>query len=355
VKPCCVRLVMAILIVATCSQSCSASRRSSRDFVTSLRGHLLFEDFTSKRSVVSSIGFSSTGIRVEQAAKPLEGILSPDGRWRLTFIEEEDTNHDGVVDWEDRANVYLARVGSSERKRVPLPVPVVGACDWGAEGMIAVCAFALRDLGGDGDILSGDNGVVYLVDLDSGELLTRLSNPAKSSWDIRRSPDGSMVAFKAGTLHEAGELTTEAILVVDLRSGESVYEFADPEASIGDYAWSPDSTRVAFEATLAPGEYSGTTIKGMYDDVWYVEIGDKSRAPVNVTRTSRFTEVPAPLTKQGGIMVSDPLWSPDGKAIASVWRIWDGAGIWVTSVDGDGWAELVGRADHWYHLVEWRP
>lgn len=318
-------------------------------------GQLVLEDLSSPDHELLLVDFSSTDARVEKAGKPQDGILSPDGKWRMFFIEEEDTNEDGVIDWEDRASVYLVSVGSTERKRVPLPFPVVGSCDWGPGDRIAACAFASSDVLQNENNSSGGNSIVYLVNLDSGKLVLRLSDPAKWSWNIRWSPDRGMVAFKTGTMRDADILDTEAIHVVDPQTGELVYAFEDREALIGDYAWSPDSTAIAFVASLAYGEYSKATIKGMYNDVFYVSLNDGSHTATNITRTSRFSQIPSSLTEKGGIAVGSPVWSPDAKSVASVWRQYNRQEIWITSVDGDGWAKVTGGPDHQYRLIEWRP
>jgi Tol biopolymer transport system component len=308
----------------------------------------VFEDF-SVDDVWYMLDFSGTTVKKRQSNESALGVVSPDGKWRLLFIEEEDTNGDGVVDDGDRSSLYLSRVGSSEMERVELAFPV-GTCAWGTEYTIVACSFAANDVNPDKH--TGDNSVVYLVDLESGELLRRLSDPAKSSWSLTWSPDGSLIAFEVGTRNE-GRLEKEGIQVVDVRTGELVYEIVEPSAD--EPVWSPDSTRLAFVASLEPGEYSEATIERMYRDVFYVDLRDESLAIVNVTRTSRFSKIPACLTHLGGIMVSNPIWSPDGEAIASVWRQDSSEQIWVTSVDSDDWAQLTRGSGHRYRLMEWQP
>ena len=341
--------LLIVLLVLLSTQACIPPSRSSRDFVASLEGQLGFEDFSAD-DVWYMLDFSGTTAKKRQSDKSALGVVSPDGEWRLLFIEEEDTNGDGVVDDGDRSLLYLSRVGSSEKKRVDLPFPV-GTCAWGTEYMIAACSFAASDVTPN-EKATGDNSVVYVVDLQSGELLKRLSDPSKSSWAPNWSPDGSMIAFETGTRNE-GQLEEVGIQVVDVRTGELVYEIVEPSSD--DPVWSPDGTRLAFVASLESGEYSEATIERMYGDVFYVDLHEESPTPVNVTRTSRFSDIPACLTHLGGIMVSDPIWSPDGEAIASVWRRDSNEQIWVTSVDSDEWARLTGGSGHWYLLIEWRP
>ncbi|MCI0530024.1 MAG: hypothetical protein L0Y56_21485 [Nitrospira sp.] len=277
------------------------------------------------------------------------GIFSPDGAWKFLFAKEEDTNNDGAVNEEDLSILYLLHVGSSEKKQVDLPFPVE-ICAWGPEDMIAACSFAARDVNPSENTNIEDSGIIYLVNLETGELLRQLSDPTKSSWALEWSPDGSMLAFRVG-IKTKDDLEIKGIQVVEVQTGELIYEVTEPTAS--EPVWSPDSTRLAFVAMLEAGEYSGRKVEGMYRDIFYVDLTNKTPTIVNVTKTSRFSEIPATLTHLGGVWVTDPLWSPDGKVIASVWARDRGDQIWVTSVDGEGWARLADGAD--YFLEEWKP
>lgn len=343
--------LLVVLLVLLSTQACIplSPSQSSRDFIASLEGQLEFKDF-SVDEVWYMLDFSGTTVKKRQSNESALGLVSPDGEWRLLFIAEEDTNGDGVIDDGDHSSLYLSRVGGSEKARVELPFPV-GTCAWGTEYMIAACSFAARDVTPN-EKHPGDNSVVYVVDLESGELLERLSDPAKSSWSLTWSPDGSLIAFEVGTKNK-DRLEEEGIQVVDVQTGELVYEIL--ESSTDEPVWSPDGNRLAFVASLESGEYSEATIERMYRDVFYVDLHEESPTPVNVTQTSRFSDIPAYLTHLGGIMVSDPIWSPDGEAIASVWRRDSSEQIWVTSVDGDEWAQLTGGYGHRYMLIEWRP
>lgn len=332
------------------AQACVSQPKGSHDFVASLEGQLVFMD-SRLDGVWGVLDFAGDSARIKHTDESVLGVFSPDREWELLFIEEEDTNDDGVVDRRDRASLYLSRVGSSEKERVALPYPV-GTCVWGVEYMIAACSFAASDVSPDENAGTGDNGVLYVVDLESGELLRRLSDPSKSSWSPNWSPDGSMVAFEVGAGDE-GRLEEESIQVVDVRTGELIYEIAESYAD--EPAWSPDGTRLAFVASLESGEYSEATMERMYRDVFYVDLRDEYLTAANVTQTSRFSEIPAPLTELGGIWVSQPVWAPSGDVIASVWEQNSGDQIWVTSVDGNEWAQVTKGSGHQYYLIEWQP
>lgn len=331
------------------TQACVSSLRSSSSFVASLEGQLAFTNSQLSDALII-IDFSDDKARIRHTDDPVPGILSPDGEWELLLIHK-DTNDDGIIDQSDRSHLYLSEVGSSEEKRVNLPYPV-GTCIWSAEYMIAICSFAASDVNSQEGAGFSDNAVLYLVDVETGELLRRLSDPTKSSWDPDLSPDGNMIAFRTSNRNER-QLEEEGIQIVDIQTGNLIYEIVEPY--VDEPTWSPDGTRLAFVASIETGEYSESTIERMYRDVFYVDLRNGLPASVNVTQTSRFSEVPAPLTELGGIWVSQPVWSPDGQAIASVWTQDNGDQIWVTSVNDDSWAQLTQGPEHLYHLIEWRP
>ena len=344
--------ILALLLLAL---SCVCLATDSGDFIAALDGQLVFEN-SSADGIWHwhQIDFSGTGMETEQLSELEAGIFSKDKEWKLVLVKEQDTNGDGVIDWHDGSSLYLSHTDSLDKNRVNVPFPV-RTCAWGTDHMTVACSFASSDVLAGEDLDRSGNSVVYLVDLESGELLRQLSDPAKTSWAFTLSPDGSKIALQVGTRTRTGrieELETEGFQIVDVQTGELIYEISEPSAGIP--SWSQNSRQIAFAAALEAGEFSEATIEGMYRDVFRVNLDDESHTAVNVTRTSRFSEVPACMTELGGISVSNPVWSPDGNAIAFVWRQDGSEQIWVTSVDGDERAQLT-RKGHQYLIVEWHP
>jgi Tol biopolymer transport system component len=202
--------------------------------------------------------------------------------------------------------------------------------------------------------LSSEGGTWYVVDFSSGNTKAKqISAPDGPADEVAGLfPDKSLMASQIGAVKE-GQWEPEGIQVVDTQTEQLVFEVQDPLAS--EPVWSPDGTRLAFVANLEPGQYTGATIEGMYRDVFYVDLESDDRALVNVTQTSRFSSIPACLTELGGIWVLSPVWSPDGKAIASIWERDSKEEIWITSVEGEEWFRLAGGTGHLYLLVEWIP
>lgn len=332
--------------------SCFSGSRSSSDFVASLEGRLLFTKYPDSVTW-RELDFSGNRAVVKESERTTSGIVSPNGKWQLNLVEDKDSNGDGVIDFKDLKAVYLSRVNGSDRVKVPLSFPVEN-CVWAEKEMTAACDIMFSNIGFD-DQTSTSDEVIYLVDLQSGELLQRLSDPTKVVGSLTASADGGMLAFQVGIRNEEDKgdpLETLGIQVVDSETGEIIFRISDPLAR--EPVWSPHGHRLAFVANLEAGIYSETWMEGKYNDVFYVDLTQEVPTPVNVTKTSRFTEVLSALTELGGITVRNPVWSPDGEAIASVWLQYDTQLIWVTSVDGDGWARLEEGANQ-YILYEWRP
>jgi hypothetical protein len=213
-----------LLSLALGLQACIVRGQSSRDFIASLEGELVFYDVS--RTNWRVLDFSGGTVRSKLIGRISQGVVSPDGEWQLLFIEETDTNGDGVVDESDQSSVYLSRMEGAEKRRVNLPFPVY-VCAWRPESMVAACSFDVRDVNPDSALETMDNRVYYLVSLESGELLQRLSDPYRTSWSLRWSPDGSMVALQVGT-REGDQLIEEGLQVIEVASGELLYEFSEP-------------------------------------------------------------------------------------------------------------------------------
>ena len=129
------------------------------------------------------------------------------------------------------------------------------------------------------------------------------------------SPDGREIAFTASHAQSVGPPGTSA------ESGEIRIVRADGSARPGPVlaagvrpAWSPDGTRIAFQA-----ERDGNV------DVYVMDVDGG-----NVTR---LTDDPAP--------DSEPTWSPDGTRIAFVSRRGGNADVYVMTANGEGETPLT--------------
>jgi Tol biopolymer transport system component len=130
------------------------------------------------------------------------------------------------------------------------------------------------------------------------------------------SPDGQWVAFLSarGAAPAAGERPRSQVYVMPAFGGESE-ALTDAKGGVTALAWSPDSKRIAFVATVPLTDAQEKAQKDK-DDARVVD-GDYrfSHLWVIEAESKKATEI----AKQDSAL-SDPQWSPDGARIAYVSR-----------------------------------
>jgi dipeptidyl aminopeptidase/acylaminoacyl peptidase len=168
---------------------------------------------------------------------------------------------------------------------------------------------------------------LWLVPLDGGES-RQLTFGRQRDMRPRVSPDGARIAFTRSLPkdrhHHAEHVRRHTrLLVLDLRGGEPV-EPSLGDLDVGEIAWSPDGTRLAFTAEagaqrFAVGEMPKedeplarriTVLDYRYDYAGYLDQRAQVHVvdPVEGATPRRVTDV------RGG--VSEIAWRPDGAAIA---------------------------------------
>ena len=327
------------------------SPRSSDTFVESLAGQITFVDWADPRQPLYTVSLPDIAITEIGSYPRGETVYTfRDGKQKLILKMDQDTNRDGVIGEYDLYSVYLQRSGEEKARLVPLPFQV-GRCTWGAENTIAACSFDSRDVLPKED-LDPYTFVVYLVNLESGELVRRLSDPSYSCWLPKLSFDGRMVAFQANIMDQSESVAASEIQIVSTQTGKLVYAIKDSMAR--EPVWAPDSLRLAFvTGTSVTDPNTGWPLS--FDDVLCVDLNDNAYPVVNVTQTSRFLK-PSYSSMASPVYIYSLIWLPDGKAIASIWRVWESDEIWIVSVDGSEWLKVyASQNEHYHNLFDWPP
>jgi len=171
------------------------------------------------------------------------------------------------------------------------------------------------------------------------------------------SPDGQWVAFLSarGAAPAAGERPRSQVYVMPAFGGESE-ALTDAKGGVTAFAWSPDSKRIAFVATVPLTDAQEKAQKDK-DDARVVD-GDYrfSHLWVIETEYKKASEI----AKKDSAL-SDPQWSPDGSRIAYVSRPTpkadDGAlsDIYITAADGSAGPRKLIENDGPDDTPRWSP
>ena len=147
---------------------------------------------------------------------------------------------------------------------------------------------------------------IYLMNAADGSQVRRVTSlPPAASLDYapRFSPDGTQLVFTRDVDEAAGDA---AIYVVNL-DGSGLRKITSGGFYPGDADWSPDGTRIVFEASDPQFPFGG---------VWIV--GSDGRGLRNVTATA------SGVGDLDGF--SDPVWSPDGSLVLLLHGVHPSAG-----------------------------
>lgn len=147
------------------------------------------------------------------------------------------------------------------------------------------------------------------IDLSEfSDVITDANNPAMS-------PDGMQIAFIAEEVTDP--TTTNALTVLDIATGtQTILE--DRLHVLGDIAWSPDGTQLAFTASVTYAEDAGSDI--------YL-IGADGTNVRNITNFSGDE--------------SQPTWSADGERLAFVYKARDFEDVRLVVMDANGGGAYV--------------
>jgi dipeptidyl aminopeptidase/acylaminoacyl peptidase len=206
-----------------------------------------------------------------------------------------------------------------------------------------------------------DTSQIYLISPDGGEA-RQITNVETGVDSFAWSPDGKRIAFtspdpesdahkarvkKYGDYHIIdGDYTMSHLWLIDVPAPENS-ELPKParltsgqDFTVQGFRWSPDGTRIAFDATKDPALADEGTA-----EIYILTVADKS--------LKKLTNAPGPN--------GNPVWSPDGTQIAFNTHNGDAdffytnAVIDVVGVDGGTPKNLTAKFDEDAGLLEWAP
>ena len=214
----------------------------------------------------------------------LEPAWAPDGR-RLAFT---------LARSDGKARLYVLNVGGGSARRVPVAGPRLYSPAWSPDGRrLAFVRVSVR---------GGDEGAsaIVIADVEGGEeqvLLTEREDPPSAAFvgDLAWSPDGSRIAFTRAQFDERGVVR---IAIYSVAAGGGTPQLLARDAA--EPAWSPDGRQIAFSSTR---DRNGRTCYEQchYRPELYVMDADGSNA-VRLTHNRGEDRTPS--------------WSPDGRRIA---------------------------------------
>jgi dipeptidyl aminopeptidase/acylaminoacyl peptidase len=225
--------------------------------------------------------------------------ISPDGAWVAYTITETDFKQDTYV-----SHIWLADPASGRTFQLTRGDKSCGNAGWSPDG--AWLAFTSSR--------AGDKNQIFLIRPSGGEAV-QLTNAETGVAGYDWSADGKTIAFTAAEpVSKAAKERKESFGDFDVVRKEysfsHIWTFDVAEAlktpqagrqrthsrdfTAGAFAWSPDSRKIAFSATLNPDLIQGGT-----SDIYVLNLADDS--------VKKIVGLPGP--------DSSPQWSPDGKQI----------------------------------------
>lgn len=175
---------------------------------------------------------------------------------------------------------------------------------------------------------------MYIMDVYEGSMQLVLEFDIQKAYRQQSewSPDGQYIAFTSDMNGEGGIYGDDEIYIYELGSGElrQITDTDSDEGSNNYFSWSPDSTRIAFNASRIDNG-------GIY--IINVENGNEQR-----------------LTADMSIEYS-PVWSPDGKMLAFNVVVPGTYLIYVIDSDGSN-LRLIADSKYWAapsDNISWSP
>ena len=268
--------------------------------------------------------------------------VSPDGRFIAYLVSEANWDENEFV-----TQIWIAMTSTGERYQLTHNRKSSSGPEWSPDS---------RRLA----FLSDRDGKqqIWVISPTGGEA-AQLTAVETGVGSFRWSPDGAAIAYtSAGPENKAHKDRKEKYGEFDVVDGDytmqqlwTITPGDDPKEkpkadaltegaafSVGGFAWSPDSKRIAFSATRDPALSSGDTA-----DIYVLRVSDKS--------VRKVVSTPGP--------DNNPIWSPDGTQIAyetangERFHYFLNSHIAVVPADGGEPRVLNRTFDEDPHLIAW--
>ena len=225
-------------------------------------------------------------------------VISPDAKYVAYTVREADFDDDFFV-----AQLWVVETATGRNWQLTRGKKAANTAKWSPDSKWL--AFASERV---------DNKQQIFVIAPNGGEATQLSKSETGVQSFEWSPDGKTIAYTAADKKGEDrkkqfgefEVVRKDYTHTHLWTFDAAEAMKAPQAgkqitkgvkfSVGGLAWSPDSTRIAFDATINPDLVQGVTA-----DIFVVKPGEEPVALVTQPGPDR-----------------NPVWSPDGNSVAFV-------------------------------------